>query len=46
MVVLPGYCALAAGESVALQVDLGEAVLFSAQTGQNLAFPAPTAATH
>jgi multiple sugar transport system ATP-binding protein len=46
MVVLPGYSALTAGQPVTLGIDLSEAVLFSAQTGQNLASSAPSTATH
>ena len=37
MVTLPGYSPLKAGQPVALQLDLSEAVLFSTQTGENLA---------
>jgi len=45
MVVLQGYSPLAAGQPVSLQIDLSEAVLFSAETGHNLTLPASTA-TH
>jgi len=46
MMVLPGYSPLRAGQDVALVPDLGEAVLFSAQTGQNLTDGAATGVTH
>jgi multiple sugar transport system ATP-binding protein len=36
MLVLPGYSSLRAGQPVAVVPDLSDAVLFSAQTGQNL----------
>jgi multiple sugar transport system ATP-binding protein len=36
MLVLPGYSALRAGQDVALFPDLSDAVLFSAESGQNL----------
>jgi len=44
-VVLPGYSSLQAGQPVALHPDLSDAVLFSAQTGQNLV-PSAAATTH
>jgi multiple sugar transport system ATP-binding protein len=46
MVVLAGYSPLQAGQSVALQPDLCDAALFSAQTGQNLIPIAAAASTH
>jgi multiple sugar transport system ATP-binding protein len=45
MVVLTGYSSLNAGQPVALSIDLTDAVLFSAQNGQNLALAVP-ATTH
>lgn len=45
MVVLTGYSSLSAGQSVALTIDLAEAVLFSANSGHNLALAA-SATTH
>jgi multiple sugar transport system ATP-binding protein len=45
MVVLTGYSQLGADQPVALTIDLTDAVLFSAQNGQNLALAA-SVATH
>ena len=42
MVVLTGYSPLRTGEAVTLSIDLTDAVLFSAQNGQNLALALPT----
>lgn len=42
MVTMSGYSSLAMGQRISLQFDLGEAVLFSATTGQNLACAQPS----